>query len=277
MALKRYKPTTPGQRGLVLVDRSGLYKGNPVKELVEGLSKSSGRNNRGRITTRHKGGGHKRKYRIIDFKRNRFNVSAVVERIEYDPNRTAFIALLKYSDDNQLSYIIAPNDLKIGDNIVSSDTEADIKIGNTMSLKYIPIGTMVHNVELLYRKGGQIAKSAGSYVQLVAKDSKRARLRMPSGEEREVNSNCLATIGVVSNLDHKNVNYGKAGRKRWLGIRPTVRGVAMNPIDHPHGGGEGKTSGGRHPVTPWGKPTKGKRTRRNKRTTSFIVKFRYKK
>lgn len=276
MALKSYNPITPGQRGLVLVDRSSLYKGKPERSLLEGLSKTGGRNNRGRITCRHKGGGHKRKYRLVDFKRNRFDLPATVERIEYDPNRTAFIALIKY-EDGQQSYILAPHDLKIGDTVVSSLNPVDVKSGNTMPLKFAPIGTLLHNVELTYLKGGQLAKSAGAYVQLVAKNNKRVRLRLPSGEEREVNFNCLGTIGTVSNLDHKNINYGKAGRKRWLGIRPTVRGVAMNPIDHPHGGGEGKTSGGRHPVTPWGKPTKGKRTRTNKRTSSFIVKFRYKK
>lgn len=276
MALKHYNPTTAGQRGLILVDKSLLYKGKPEKSLVKGISESAGRNNKGRITSRHKGAGHKRRYRSIDFKRNKFNMPAIVERLEYDPNRTAFIALIKY-EDNVLSYIIAPNDIKPGDTVLSSEGEIDIKPGNALPLKYIPIGTMLHNVEFTCKKGGQLAKSAGAYVQLVAKDDRRARLRLPSGEEREVNSSCLATVGVVSNLDHKNINYGKAGRKRWLGIRPTVRGVAMNPIDHPHGGGEGKTSGGRHPVTPWGKPTKGKRTRTNKRTASFIVKFRYKK
>lgn len=274
MGLKQYKPLTPGQRGLITTSRKELSKDKPCKSLTVGLSKSGGRNNQGRITTRHIGGGHKRKYRIIDFKRNKFNAPAVVEKIEYDPNRTAFIALIKY-EDNSLSYILSPQDLKVGDTVVSGE-DVDIKVGNVMPLKYIPVGTLVHNVELDLNKGGVVARSAGSYVQVVSKDDKKAQIKLSSGEVRLVNSNCLATIGVVSNSDHKNINLGKAGRKRWLGVRPTVRGVAMNPIDHPHGGGEGKTSGGRHPVTPWGKPTKGKRTRSNKRTENLIVRHRYK-
>ncbi|MGV3279139.1 50S ribosomal protein L2 [Rickettsiales bacterium LUAb2] len=274
MALKHYNPITPGQRGLILTDRKDLYTGKPEKSLTKGISKTGGRNNQGRITTRHIGGGHKRKYRLVDFKRNKFNINAVVERVEYDPNRTSYIALIKY-DDNTLSYIIAPNELKAGD-VVCSGEAVDIRIGNTLPLKNIPVGTLVHNVEMDVNKGGRIARSAGTYVQLVSKDDKRVQLKLSSGEIRTVNSNCLATIGVVSNSDHKNINYGKAGRKRWLGVRPTVRGVAMNPIDHPHGGGEGKTSGGRHPVTPWGKPTKGKRTRTNKRTEGSIIRHRYK-
>lgn len=272
MALKHYNPTTPGQRGLILVDKKDLWKGKPEKSLTEGLKKTGGRNNTGRITTRHIGGGHKKRYRLVDFKRNRFDIVANVERLEYDPNRTCFIALIKYSDDS-LSYIIAPEGLKVGDS-VSSGASSDIKVGNTLPLINIPVGTLVHNVEMKPGKGGQLARSAGSYVQLVGKDRDFAQLRLASGELRLVHSQCLATIGTVSNTDHRNVNYGKAGRLRWMGVRPTVRGVAMNPVDHPHGGGQGKTSGGRHPVTPWGKPTKGKKTRSNKRTNSFIVRRR---
>jgi large subunit ribosomal protein L2 len=275
MALKKYNPTTPGQRGLILVDKSQLWKGKPEKSLTVGLNKTGGRNNLGRITTRHIGGGHKKRYRLIDFKRNKFNIEAEVLRIEYDPNRTAFIALIEYKDSER-AYIIAPQGLKIGDTVVSSK-EADIKVGNTLPLINMPVGTIIHNVEMTPMKGAQIARSAGSYVQLVGKDRDYSQIRLSSGELRVVNSNCLATVGVVSNSDNRNVNYGKAGRKRWMGVRPTVRGVAMNPVDHPHGGGQGKTSGGRHPVTPWGKPTKGKRTRTNKRTTKFIVRRRYEK
>ncbi len=275
MALKKYNPTTPGQRGLILVDKSQLWKGKPEKSLTVGLNKTGGRNNLGRITTRHIGGGHKKRYRLIDFKRNKFNMEAEVLRIEYDPNRTAFIALIEYKDAER-AYIIAPQGLKIGDTVVSSK-EADIKVGNTLPLINMPVGTIIHNVEMTPMKGAQIARSAGSYVQLVGKDRDYSQIRLSSGELRVVNSNCLATVGVVSNSDNRNVNYGKAGRKRWMGVRPTVRGVAMNPVDHPHGGGQGKTSGGRHPVTPWGKPTKGKRTRTNKRTTKFIVRRRYEK
>ena len=272
MALRNYKPVTPSTRGLVLIDRSQLYKGRPVKELTEGLQKTGGRNNTGRITTRHIGGGHKRRYRIVDFKRRKFDIGATVERIEYDPNRTAFIALLKY-DDGELSYILAPQRLKVGDRVLAGD-KADIKPGNAMPMKSIPVGTIIHNVELKPGKGGQLARSAGAYVQLVGKDQGMALLRMPSGEQRLVRGDCIATIGAVSNPDNQNQNLGKAGRKRWMGVRPTVRGVSMNPIDHPHGGGEGRTSGGRHPVTPWGKPTKGKRTRTNKRTQKMILRRR---
>jgi large subunit ribosomal protein L2 len=272
MALKHYNPTTPGQRGLILVDKKDLWKGKPEKSLTEGLKKTGGRNNTGRITTRHIGGGHKKRYRLVDFKRNKLNVVATVERLEYDPNRTSFIALIKYSDDS-LSYILAPEGLKVGD-VVSSGAGSDIKVGNALPLINIPVGTLLHNVEMKPGKGGQLARSAGSYVQLVGKDRDFAQLRLASGELRLVHSQCLATIGTVSNADHRNVNYGKAGRLRWMGVRPTVRGVAMNPVDHPHGGGQGKTSGGRHPVTPWGKPTKGKKTRSNKRTNSFIVRRR---
>ena len=272
MALKNYKPVTPSTRGLVLIDRSQLYKGRPVKELTEGLKKTGGRNHAGRITTRHIGGGHKRRYRMVDFKRRKFDIGAVVERIEYDPNRTAFIALIKY-DDGELSYIIAPQRLKVGDRVVAGE-KADIKPGNAMPMKSIPVGTIIHNVEMKPGKGGQMARSAGSFVQLVGKDQGMALVRLTSGEQRLVQAECMATIGAVSNPDNQNTKLGKAGRKRWLGIRPTVRGVAMNPIDHPHGGGEGRTSGGRHPVTPWGKNTKGKRTRNNKRTQNMILRRR---
>jgi len=275
MALKQYKPTTPGRRGLVLVDRSGLYKGKPEKALTEGLRKNGGRNNTGRITARRIGGGHKRRYRMIDFKRNKFDMVATVERLEYDPNRTAFIALVTY-EDGEKAYIIAPQRLAVGDTVVAAE-KADIKPGNAMPLANIPVGTIIHNVEMKPGKGAQIARSAGAYVQLVGKDQGYAQLRLVSGELRLVRSECMATIGAVSNPDQQNINLGKAGRKRWLGKRPSVRGVAMNPIDHPHGGGEGRTSGGRHPVTPWGKPTKGKKTRKNKKTDRMIMRRRKKK
>jgi large subunit ribosomal protein L2 len=275
MALKQYKPVTPGRRSLVLVDRSGLYKGKPEKSLTEGLRKNGGRNNTGRITARRIGGGHKRRYREIDFKRNKFDMVATVERLEYDPNRTAFIALVSY-EDGEKAYIIAPQRLAVGDTVVAGE-KADIKPGNAMPLANIPVGTIVHNVEMKPSKGGQIARSAGAYVQLVGKDQGYAQLRLMSGELRIVRSECMATIGAVSNPDQQNINLGKAGRKRWLGKRPAVRGVAMNPIDHPHGGGEGRTSGGRHPVTPWGKPTKGKKTRSNKKTDRMIMRRRNKK
>ena len=275
MALKQYKPITPGQRGLVLVDRSGLYKGKPVKALTEGLTKSGGRNHHGHTTAFWRGGGHKRRYRKIDFKRSKTDMDAVVERIEYDPNRTAFIALLKY-EDGELSYILAPQRLAVGDT-VRSGYGADIKPGNALPLRRIPVGTIVHNVELKVGKGGQIARSAGNYAQLVGRDAGLALLRLSSGEMRNVPQECMATIGAVSNPDHGNINLGKAGRKRWLGFRPHVRGVVMNPVDHPHGGGEGRTSGGRHPVTPWGKPTKGKRTRSNKATQKYILRSRHQK
>ncbi|SCA55296.1 50S ribosomal subunit protein L2 [Candidatus Terasakiella magnetica] len=276
MALKNFKPTTPGQRSLVLVDRSDLYKGKPVKALTEGLRKSGGRNNTGRITSRRIGGGHKRRYRFIDFKRNaKFDVPATVERLEYDPNRTAFIALIRY-EDGELSYILAPQRLQVGDTVVSGQ-RVDVKPGNAMPIANIPVGTIIHNVEMKPGKGGQIARSAGTYVQLVGKDQGYAQLRLGSGEVRLIRGECMATIGAVSNSDHQNVKLGKAGRNRWLGKRPSVRGVAMNPVDHPHGGGEGRTSGGRHPVTPWGKPTKGKRTRSNKKTDALIMRSRHKK
>lgn len=274
MALKTFKPITPSLRQLVLVDRSELWKGKPEKTLTEGLRKSGGRNNTGRITTFTIGGGHKRRYRLVDFKRRKFDVPATVERLEYDPNRTAFIALVTYQDGEK-AYILAPQRLKAGDVVVSGE-KTDVKPGNAMQLKNMPIGTIVHNVELKAGKGGQLARAAGSYAQLVGRDQGYAQLRLASGELRMVRGECMASVGAVSNPDQQNVNYGKAGRKRWLGVRPTVRGVAMNPIDHPHGGGEGRTSGGRHPVTPWGKPTKGKKTRNNKQTDKLIVRRRAK-
>lgn len=275
MALKTYSPTTPSRRNLVLIDRSGLWKGKPVKKLTEGLTKSGGRNNTGRVTARRQGGGHKRNYRLVDFKRRKFDVAATVQRIEYDPNRTAFIALIEYAD-GELSYILAPQRLAVGDKVIAAE-KADIKPGNAMPLASIPVGTIVHNVEMKPHKGGQIARSAGTYVQIVGRDAGYALLRLGSGEVRMVRADCMATIGAVSNPDESNQKLGKAGRKRWMGKRPSVRGVAMNPIDHPHGGGEGRTSGGRHPVTPWGKPTKGAKTRRNKKTDGLIVRRRHKK
>ena len=275
MPLKSYKPTSPGQRNLVLVDRSELWKGRPEKLLSVGLSKKGGRNNTGRITMRRKGGGAKRLYRIVDFKRNKTDIPGIVERIEYDPNRTAFIALIKYQDGEK-SYILAPQRLKVNDQVVSSDS-SDIKPGNSMPFTGMPIGTIVHNVELKSGKGGQIARSAGSYAQFVGRDGNYAQLRLTSGEMRLVRQECRATVGAVSNPDNSNQNLGKAGRNRNKGIRPSVRGVVMNPIDHPHGGGEGRTSGGRHPVTPWGKPTKGAKTRSNKSTDKYILRSRHKK
>jgi large subunit ribosomal protein L2 len=272
MALKSFKPTTPGQRQLVLVDHSELHKGRPVKKLTEGLRSKGGRNNHGRITMRYRGGGHKRRYRLVDFTRRKFDMVATVERLEYDPNRTAFIALIKY-DDGEQSYILAPQRLQPGDKVVSGE-RADIKPGNAMPLKNIPVGTIVHNVELKPAGGGQLARSAGTYVQLVGRDAGLALLRMSSGEVRMVRTECMATIGAVSNPDQQNTSIGKAGRNRWKGRKPSVRGVAMNPIDHPHGGGEGRTSGGRHPVTPWGKSTKGKKTRHNKKTDGMILRRR---
>jgi large subunit ribosomal protein L2 len=268
MALKTYKPVTPGLRKLVQVDRSELWKGKPVKSLTEGLNKSGGRNNHGRITTRHIGGGHARRYRLVDFKRRKY-MEATVERLEYDPNRTAFIALVTYKDGTQ-SYILAPQRLQKGDSVVAGE-RADIKPGNAMLLKNIPVGTIVHNVEMKPGKGGQLARSAGAYVQIVGRDSGVVQIKMNSGEVRLVPQECMATIGSVSNADHTNEQLGKAGRTRWKGTRPSVRGVVMNPVDHPHGGGEGKSSGGRHPVTPWGKGTKGTKTRNNKRTDHMIV------
>ena len=275
MALKSFNPTTPGRRGLVLVDRSGLWKGKPERSLTEGLKSMGGRNNHGRITARRRGGGHKRRYRIIDFKRLKYDMEATVERLEYDPNRTAFIALVKYSDGD-LSYILAPQRLRAGDKVISGKA-VDIKPGNAMPMRNMPVGTIIHNIEMKVGKGGQIARSAGTYAQIIGKDQGYAQLRLSSGELRLVRAECMATIGAVSNPDQQNIKLGKAGRKRWLGKRPQVRGVAMNPIDHPHGGGEGRTSGGRHPVTPWGKPTKGKRTRSNKKTDRLIMRRRHAK
>jgi len=276
MALKTFNPVTPGRRGLVMVDRSELWKGKPVKRLTEGKSSTGGRNNHGHITVWQKGGGHKQRYRVVDFvRRAKWGISATVERLEYDPNRTAFIALIRYQD-GELSYIIAPQRLSVGDSVIAGERE-DIKPGNAMPLASIPVGTIVHNVEMKIGKGGQLARAAGSYVQLVGRDADYALLRLGSGEVRMVRAECMATIGAVSNADHANIKIGKAGRSRWLGRRPVVRGVAMNPIDHPHGGGEGRTKGGRHPVTPWGIKTKGKRTRKNKATTKFIVRRRYQK
>ena len=272
MALKTFKAVTPSRRHLVLVERSDLYKGAPVKELTEGLSKTGGRNNHGRITSRRMGGGHKRRYRFIDFKRNKFDVAATVERLEYDPNRTAFIALVKYEDGEQ-AYILAPQRLQVGDSVVAGE-KVDIKPGNAMPLKNMPVGTVVHNVELNPGRGGQMARSAGCYSQLIGKDAGYAQLRLNSGELRLVRGECMASVGAVSNPDKQNENSGKAGRARWQGVRPSVRGVAMNPVDHPLGGGEGRSSGGRHPVSPWGKPTKGKKTRTNKKTNVFIMRSR---
>ncbi|PTM61951.1 50S ribosomal protein L2 [Phreatobacter oligotrophus] len=275
MALKTFKPITPGLRQLVLVDRSDLYKGKPVKTLTEGKSSTGGRNNLGRVTSRFRGGGHKRSYRLVDFKRRKLDVAATVERIEYDPNRSAFIALIKYVD-GELSYILAPQRLAVGDSVVAAES-ADVKPGNAMPIANIPVGTIVHNVELKIGKGGAVARSAGTYAQIVGRDEGYVILRLNSGEQRLVHGRCFASIGAVSNPDHMNVSIGKAGRNRWLGWRSHNRGVAMNPIDHPHGGGEGRTSGGRHPVTPWGFPTKGKKTRSNKRTDKFIVSSRHSK
>ena len=272
MALKTFNPTSPGQRQLVIVDKSELYKGRPVKSLTEGLSKSGGRNNRGRVTVRGIGGGAKRLYRKIDFKRQRWDIEATVERLEYDPNRTAFIALIRYTDGEQ-SYIIAPQRLAVGDKVMTSKT-ADIKPGNVLPLKNIPVGTIVHNVEMKPLKGAQIARSAGTYVQIVGRDAGYAQVKLSSGELRMVPDSCLASIGAVSNPDNMNTVLSKAGRARHFGKRPKVRGVAMNPVDHPHGGGEGKSSGGRHPVTPWGKKTRGPKTRKTKASDRLIIRRR---
>ena len=272
MALKTFNPTSPGQRQLVIVDKSELYKGRPVKSLTEGLSKSGGRNNRGRVTVRGIGGGAKRLYRKIDFKRQRWDIEATVERLEYDPNRTAFIALIRYADGEQ-SYIIAPQRLAVGDKVTTSKT-ADIKPGNVLPLKNIPVGTIVHNVEIKPLKGAQIARSAGTYVQIVGRDAGYAQIKLSSGELRMVPDSCLAAVGAVSNPDNMNTVLSKAGRARHFGKRPKVRGVAMNPVDPPHGGGEGKSSGGRHPVTPWGKKTRGPKTRKTKASDRLIIRRR---
>ena len=273
MALKQFNPTSPGRRTLVLIDRSELHKGRPEKSLVEGLTKSGGRGGGGRIAVRFRGGGHKRLYSVVDFKRRKLDVVGIVQRIEYDPNRTAFIALIQYAD-GELAYILAPQRLKAGDQVIAAE-RADVKPGNAMPLRSMPIGTIIHNVELKPLKGGQIARSAGAYAQLVGRDAGYAQIRLNSGELRMVQDGCIATVGAVSNQDHMNEVLGKAGRARHKGRRPHVRGVAMNPVDHPHGGGEGRTSGGRHPVTPWGKPTKGSKTRTNKATDKFIIRSRH--
>ncbi|GGE17846.1 50S ribosomal protein L2 [Polymorphobacter glacialis] len=275
MALKHYNPTSPGRRGLVLVDRSGLFKGRPVKSLTEGLRKSGGRNNMGHATARGIAGGHKQLYRIVDFKRRTWDVTATVERLEYDPNRSAFIALVTYPDGKQ-TYIIAPQRLAVGD-VVTAGKKVDVKPGNAMEIGSTPVGTIVHNVELKPGKGGQLARAAGTFVQVVGRDKGMVIIRLNSGEQRYVRSDCMATVGAVSNPDNSNQNLGKAGRNRWLGHRPLTRGVAKNPVDHPHGGGEGRTSGGRHPVTPWGKPTKGAKTRSNKSTDRMIIRSRHAK
>jgi large subunit ribosomal protein L2 len=269
MALKTYKPTTPGQRPLVLVDRSGLYKGKPLKALTEGKISTGGRNNNGRITTRFRGGGHKKAYRVVDFRRAKHQ-PAVVERIEYDPNRTGFIALIKY-EDGERAYILCPQRLAEGDSIVAGEY-VDVKPGNAMPAGNIPIGSIVHNVEIKIGKGGQIARSAGTYAQIVGRDGDYVILRLNSGEQRLVHGRCMATLGAVSNPDHMNISIGKAGRNRWKGLMPHNRGITMNPVDHPHGG---RTKGGGHPVTPWGFPTKGKKTRKNKSTGKFIISSRH--
>jgi large subunit ribosomal protein L2 len=274
MALKQFNPVTPSLRNTVLVSRKELWKGKPVKGLTEGKSSSGGRNNHGRTTVRFRGGGHKQTYRIVDFKRRKWDVAARVERIEYDPTRTAFIALIKYAD-GELAYIIAPQRLSVGDNVVAGQ-RADIKPGNAMPLAAIPVGTIIHNIEMKEGAGAKVARSAGTFAQLVGKDAGYAQVKLMSGELRVVRAECMATIGAVSNADNSNIHIGKAGRSRWLGRRPHNRGVVMNPVDHPHGGGEGRTSGGRHPVTPWGKPTKGYKTRVNKRTDKLIIRRRNK-
>ena len=275
MALKTFKPVTPSLRQLVIVDRSELYKGKPVKTLTEGKTSNGGRNNAGRVTVRFRGGGHKQAYRLVDFKRRKVDMPAKVERLEYDPNRTAFIALIRYGD-GELSYILAPQRLAVGDEVVSGN-QVDVKPGNAMPIANIPVGAIVHNVEMKIGKGGAIARSAGTYAQIVGRDQGYVIIRLNSGEQRLVHGQCFASVGAVSNPDHMNTSIGKAGRSRWLGRRPHNRGVTMNPIDHPHGGGEGRTSGGRHPVTPWGKPTKGAKTRSNKSTDRFIVSSRHAK
>jgi large subunit ribosomal protein L2 len=275
MALVRTKPTSPARRFVVKVVNKDLHKGAPVRALTESKNKSGGRNNNGRITTRHIGGGHKQRYRVIDFKRDKDGISAVVERLEYDPNRSANIALLKYKDGER-SYIIAPKDIKAGDELLSG-REAAIKVGNTLPLSNIPVGTQIHCIEMKPGKGAQIARSAGTSAQLLAREGVYVTIRLRSGEMRKIHVDCRATIGEVGNSEHGLRSLGKAGASRWRGVRPTVRGVVMNPVDHPHGGGEGRTSGGRHPVSPWGMPTKGYRTRSNKRTDNMVIRRRDKK
>ena len=275
MAIVKCKPTSPGRRFVVKVVNEDLHKGAPYAPLLEAKAKNGGRNNNGRITTRHKGGGHKQKYRLIDFRRNKDGVVGIVERLEYDPNRSAHIALVKYLDGER-RYILAPKGLQAEDRIQSGE-DAPIKLGNALPLRNIPLGSTVHNVEMKPGKGGQIARAAGSYVQLVGRDRGMVIVRLNSGEQRYLRADCMGTVGAVSNPDNQNQNFGKAGRTRWKGRRPLTRGVAKNPVDHPHGGGEGKTSGGRHPVTPWGKPTKGARTRKNKQTDKMIIRSRHAK
>jgi len=274
MAIKSYKPTSPGRRHQTCSTFEEITSTRPEKSLLETLKKSGGRNSNGRLTARHIGGGHKQKYRLIDFRRDKLNIPATVATIEYDPNRSARIALLNYVDGEK-RYILAPHNLKVGDKIIAS-VDADIKPGNALPIKAIPLGTIIHNIELKIGKGGQLARSAGTFAQLMNKEGAYAQVKLPSGEVRMVLQGCMATIGQVGNLDYEKISLGKAGRSRWLGRRPKVRGVAMNPVDHPHGGGEGRTSGGRHPVTPWGIPTKGYKTRTNKRSTRFIIKKRTK-
>jgi len=275
MALKNFNPTSPARRGLILVDRSSLWKGKPEKSLTEGKTKTGGRNNMGHATSRGIGGGHKQRYRIVDFRRRRWDEPATVERLEYDPNRSAFIALVKYANGD-LAYILAPQRLAPGDMVVAAK-KADVKPGNAMEIGQVPVGTIVHNVELKPGKGGQLARAAGTFIQVVGRDRGMVIIRLNSGEQRYVRAECMATVGAVSNPDNANQSLAKAGRARWLGKRPLTRGVAKNPVDHPHGGGEGRTSGGRHPVTPWGKPTKGARTRHNKATDKMIIRSRHAK
>ncbi len=275
MPVKKYKPTSPGRRFMSVVVDEELTRKEPEKSLIEPAKRSGGRNVYGRITSRHRGGGHKRKYRIIDFKRNKLGIPAKVAAIEYDPNRSSRIALLQYADGEK-RYILAPLGLKTGDQVIADDV-TDVKPGNSMPLKNIPLGTLVHNIEMRPGKGGQVVRSAGTAAQVMAKEGRYVQIRLPSGEVRMFLEDCRATIGQVGNLDHENVSYGKAGKSRWLGRRPRVRGVAMNPVDHPMGGGEGKSSGGRHPCSPWGWPTKGYRTRRKKPSDRFIVRSRHKK
>lgn len=275
MALKKFKPRTASTRALIITDRKDLHKGAPEKNLTEGKKRTGGRNNKGRVTNRNIGGGHKQRYRIIDWKRSKFGVEGTVERIEYDPNRTAYIALIQYSDGEK-AYILAPQRLQAGDKVIAGE-KTDVKPGNAMPLKSIPVGTIIYNIEMKPGKGGQMCRSAGTYAQLVGRDQGYAQVKLASGELRTVRQECMATIGAVSNPDHMNTNDGKAGRSRWKGRRPHVRGVVMNPVDHPHGGGEGRTSGGRHPVSPTGVPAKGYKTRKNKATDKFIIRRRKKK
>ncbi|MBE0460186.1 MAG: 50S ribosomal protein L2 [Candidatus Aminicenantes bacterium] len=275
MAIKNYRPTTSSLRQRTGLTFEELTESRPYKPLVQPLKKSGGRNCRGHLSMRHRGGGHKRMYRVIDFKRDKIDAPGIVETIEYDPNRSAFISLIKYKDGEK-RYILTPSNLKVGQTILSSNKQVDILPGNSMPLRYIPLGTIIHNIELRKNKGGQIAKAAGTGAQILAKEGDYTQIRMPSSEIRRIHQDCRATIGQVSNLDHQNISIGKAGRNRWIGIRPHVRGTAMNPIDHPHGGGEGKAKGGRNPVSPTGQPTKGYKTRRNKRTQQFIVRRRSK-